>query len=113
MLVSRRSIAGVVLMLGILLAACGSHSSSDDPNVTPGQCVLKDGVWYCGTGYGNTPACPGGNTGAQPGALCDYDAGFCFECYFNAVAGLGCQCAPGDAGTSVWQCLPTGTGCGP
>jgi hypothetical protein len=106
-----RSLAVIALTVGVTLAACSSAKS--DPNVTPGQCVLSEGVWHCGTGYGNIPACPGGDAGAQPGDPCDYDGGWCFECYFDQVAGLGCSCAPGDTGTPVWQCLPTGTGCGP
>lgn len=106
------SVAALALAMAVTMAACSSSSSSSGPNITPGQCVLSDGVWYCGTGYGNIPACPGGNTGAQPGASCDYDGGGCFECAIDSVAGLGCGCAPGDAGTLVWQCLPTETGCG-
>jgi len=71
------------------------------PNVTPGQCVLSDGVWYCGGSYGNIPACP--NDVAQ--ASCQFEAGTCFVCYEGAGETYGCV----DGG---WvQGLGTETGC--
>src|SRR5580692_9870784 len=67
-----------------LVVACGS-STGDGPKATPGQCVLSRGIWSCGTGYGDWPACPGDVVhGAMPGQPCDYDGGTCFECYEEA-----------------------------
>jgi len=39
-----------VALLVFVAAACTSSSS---PNKTPGQCVLGNGTWYCGAGYGD------------------------------------------------------------
>jgi hypothetical protein len=103
--------------LTFLVACSTSTTSSGSPNKTPGQCVLSNGIWYCGTGYGNIPQCPGWGPSTQPGSPCDYDAGdsdaggLCFDCYFGNAAGLGCTCRPGDSGGNLWQCLPTETGC--
>jgi hypothetical protein len=92
------------------LVACSSGGSGS-PNKIPGQCVLSNGIWYCGVGYGNLPQCPSQLTGyGQP---CDYDGGTCFDCYYSP-AGATFACVPGDAGEDgprVWGGAPSGTGC--
>jgi len=98
---------GLAVALGLFVVVACSSSSSSSPNVTPGQCVLSNHVWYCGGDYGNTPACP-----AEPQGMCNYDGGGCYSC-LNEPAGTSCFCAP-DAGTdgpSYWQCVGSGTGC--
>jgi hypothetical protein len=97
----------VAVGLGLFVVVACSSSSSSSPNVTPGQCVFSNGVWYCGGSYGNIPACP-----TEPQGMCGYDGGLCFACLYES-AGAGCTCAP-DAGTdgpNWWQCIPSGTGC--
>ena len=102
----------VVLVLAptaLVVAACSSTSASSSPNKTPGQCVLSRGVWYCGDGYGDLPDCPAtsGPCTAVP------DAGLCFSCLYDHVAGAACGCFPTDGGGEAIQCEPTETGCGP
>jgi hypothetical protein len=78
-----------------------STDADGGPNVTPGQCVLSGGVWYCGAGYGNISACPDNTNDAS----CGSDAGTCFICDEGAGETYGCV----DGG---WvQGLPTETGC--
>ncbi len=100
---------GAIVAVLVVLASCSSSSGSSSPNQIPGQCVLSDGVWHCGTGYGNykdcdlvshdCPAPPEGGVGA------------CFICDMRAGSACGCQ-PPGDGGPgSVWSCVPTETGC--
>jgi hypothetical protein len=81
--------------------ANASDVESGSPNVTPGRCVLSDGVWYCGEPYGNIPACP---QDTEQGS-CAFDAGTCFVCYESAGETYDCV----DGGWVVG--LPTETGC--
>ena len=90
---------GLLLPIALVLAA-GCSSSTGSPNVTPGQCVLSNGVWYCGTGYGNFRDCDTWEAGT-----CDKTQA-CFSCAYGS-AGETCTCWPGDAAT----CLPSETGC--
>jgi hypothetical protein len=105
----------------VLLVAtlAGCNSSSGSPNKTPGQCVLSNGIWYCGGAYGNYPQCPSGAAPTTPPSPCDYDGGACFDCYYNP-AGMTCGCGPAPAyaypegganDANVWNCEPSGTGC--
>jgi hypothetical protein len=119
--VSARGILAIALRVALLLpAACSASSGSSSPNKTPGQCVLSNGVWYCGDGYGNFANCPSSvpyDVLTDPKTACtngDWDGGGCFYCS-EPMRGSGttCECEPGDAGLPVPQCVPTGTGCGP
>jgi hypothetical protein len=105
-----------VALLLVALTGC-STSSSGSPNETPGQCVLSNGIWYCGTGYGSYPQCPAAAAPTIPPTPCDYDGSTCFACYYDP-AGMTCGCGPGpnypEGGANdarVWECLPSGTGC--
>ncbi|HEY5240628.1 MAG TPA: hypothetical protein VIJ22_04145 [Polyangiaceae bacterium] len=93
-------------LAALLVAAACSSSSSASPNKTPGQCVLSDGFWYGGTGYGDFPDCPGtsGNCNGYQ------DSAPCFSCLYE-TAGASCSCTVTDAGAPTWQCEPSGTGC--
>ena len=82
--------------------AAADGAAGDGPNVTAGQCVLSQGVWFCGAPYGNILACP-----ASLAAACSIDAGSCFVCEEGAGQTYGCV----DGG---WvEGLPTETGCSP
>jgi|HubBroStandDraft_3_1064219.scaffolds.fasta_scaffold425464_2 hypothetical protein len=108
MLTKRMAAVGVAALAIVIIAACSSTSASSSPNKVAGQCVLSNGVWYCGDGYGNYPDCPA-TTGPCTSAP---DAGFCFSCLYNDVAGAACSCLDADGGGKSWQCEATGTGCG-
>ena len=71
---------------------------------------MSNGVWYCGTGYGNFADCVYEAGTNLIGASCDEDGGTCFSCYYES-AGLTCGCLPGDGGGLAWRCVPSGTGC--
>jgi hypothetical protein len=103
------SVCAVRWLTVLLVAsvACSSSSSPASPNKTPGQCVLSDGVWYCGAGYGNLTNCP---SDAILNASCDYDGGSCFSCYYES-AGAVFSCGMADGGGRVWNAIPSGTGC--
>jgi hypothetical protein len=104
----RLALLAVVLAAG-LAGACGSSSGgSVGPNKAPGQCVLSDDVWYCGAGYGNFPDCAVTSGPCTP----EPDAGACFSCALDGVAGVACGCDAAQDGGPSWQCLPTETGCG-
>lgn len=108
-MVTKRQAVLVLAMMAAVIAACSSSTSGQSsPNKTPGQCVLSKGVWYCGAGYGNFPDCPAtsGPCTAAP------DAGLCFACLYDRVAGAACGCFAADGGGKAWQCEPTETGCG-
>lgn len=110
--VKERGLLGYTLAVVVLAACSSSGSGSSSPNKTPGQCVLSNGVWYCGTGYGNWQDC-GDFTDAAAliGAPCDKNGTLCFSCYYY-TAGLTCNCMAGDGGGLQWgQCTPSGTGC--
>ena len=120
---------GPIALAAVCILGCSTGSTSSSPNKTVGQCVLSNGVWYCGGAYGNYPQCPAdvleilASSTATSGS-CDYDGGSCFQCLENA--GTVCSClaaacsmpslepscasAKGDGGT-FWQCVPSGTGC--
>jgi hypothetical protein len=121
-----RAIVSLVMSGALALVACGSTSSSpgpSSPNEKPGQCVLRGEVWYCGTGYGNFPACPTELTEDTESGSCTYDGGTCFACLYGP-AGATCTCEVAttpDSGAGVdggvtgptWSCVPSETGCGP
>jgi hypothetical protein len=91
----------VALLVATLM---GCNSSSGSPNTTPGQCVLSNGIWYCGGAYGNYPACNGTES-------CANDASPCFSCDLNGVAGAVYSCQHDQDGGRTWEAIPSGTGC--
>jgi len=100
-----RGAVRVLLTFGLgAAAACSTGSAgSGSPNVTPGQCVLQSGTWYCGQPYGNFKDCgatpPETCAGLSPGAQC-------FYCYQSAGELFTC---PADGGApATWS---TETGC--
>jgi hypothetical protein len=113
MFTGRRSVLGLAAMGLVTVAACSGPSSESSPNVTPGQCVLRDGIWYCGGAYGNYADCPAPTNAASmlSGACSAYqDTGVCLSCYESA--GYVCSC-PSDGGQAFWVCLPSETECDP
>ena len=106
-MVMKRLPALPLVLVGLVIIAACSSSSNASPNKSPGQCVLSNGVWYCGTGYGDYPDCAAAPAASQ---CVDSDGGMgCFSC--SEGAGATCSCQPGDAGRRFWYCVPTGTGC--
>jgi hypothetical protein len=99
--VRARIVEALGLFMLSLLAACSGHNT---PNKIPGQCVLSDGVWWCGAGYGNYVDCPvtSGPCNAQGPSVC-------FTCLYMSV-GTTCFCDPTDGGGTEWQCQSSESG---
>ena len=113
MFTGRRFVLALAAMGLVSVAACSSSSGSS-PNVTPGQCVLRDGIWSCGGAYGNYADCPAPTMPASmlSGACSAYqDTGVCLSCYEGA--GEVCSCRSDGGHAAEWECLPSETGCDP
>lgn len=129
-----------ILVLGMLgpvaLSACASHpgatptdagtdgddagsvagndfgdTGTDGPNQVPGLCVMSDGVWYCGPGFGNFSMCI---DGVRSGSPCSANAGACGTCVgsslmfaeYSCVDGGWLTASFGNATMGLVACLP-------
>jgi hypothetical protein len=72
-------------------AAEDAENDGNPTNTTPGDCTYLNGVWYCGTGYGDFPSCPG-NTYPNIGDPCSLeDGGVCLGCSNGVAQTFGCS----------------------